>query len=250
MGTSSSLPAYCNTRRQLLTAIEQGDKLTVETCLQKLSFKTPDGTLTCDLSFHQPVSGYTPLHLAVVCGHSDIVQLLLQYGAELDGVCEAGRTPLYLACLSGNLELVSLLGQRGASVDATTSDGLSPLFVATWRGHTAIVSYLLTSHKPNPWLRDAEGRTCWQLAEEWSHKEAAQLVQRYAEKHPAAPSEHALQQQVSIAIDVQRTTSPDTATTTVAEQGSPQYADMPTSPLTPQPIAQQYAHTIVTVQGM
>lgn len=69
-----------------------------------------------------------------------------------------------------------------------------------WRGHIHIVEYLTSSYLPNPWIQDNDGRYCWQLANEWEHHQAAQIVQQYAQtKYPHTAAEHT-QQQVSIDI--------------------------------------------------
>lgn len=55
MGVASSVSvSLCGVRKQLFDGIEQGDLQIVDTCLQKLSYKTVDGTLQADLQFQQP----------------------------------------------------------------------------------------------------------------------------------------------------------------------------------------------------
>lgn len=44
--------------------------------------------------------GWTPLHLASYFGHRDVTELLLQHGAGIDELNDAGDTPLHKAALT------------------------------------------------------------------------------------------------------------------------------------------------------
>lgn len=55
----------------------------------------------------------------------------------------AGWTPLHEACLNGHAEIVELLLQEGADADAMGGDGDTPLHDAIGNGHTLVVSLLL-----------------------------------------------------------------------------------------------------------
>ena len=67
---------------------------------------------------------WTPLHLATYFGHRDIVELLLQSGANADAVNDAGDTPLHKAAYTGRVEVVLLLLQYNASVQIVNGEGL------------------------------------------------------------------------------------------------------------------------------
>jgi RNA polymerase sigma factor (sigma-70 family) len=53
-----------------------------------------------------------PLHLAAWRGHKEVVECLLDHGADLDGVDDLGRTPLAYAEWGGHREVAALLRQR------------------------------------------------------------------------------------------------------------------------------------------
>uniref|UniRef100_UPI001AACA070 ankyrin repeat domain-containing protein n=1 Tax=Facilibium subflavum TaxID=2219058 RepID=UPI001AACA070 len=66
----------------------------------------------------------TPLlHVAVFYGHREIVQLLIENGADVDITNSHGTTALHLASKKGNAEIVKLLLEAGADITAETIDG-------------------------------------------------------------------------------------------------------------------------------
>jgi ankyrin repeat protein len=64
--------------------------------------------------------GWTPLHLAVAEGRTEVVRLLVAAGADLSARTEHGRDPLHTA-LESAPELVPLLRELGAPVDAASA---------------------------------------------------------------------------------------------------------------------------------
>ncbi|XP_062215077.1 protein VAPYRIN-like [Phragmites australis] len=82
-------------------------------------------------------SGRTLLDLAVGLGRADIVQVLLEYGADADKPSR-GRTPLETAAASGECLIVELLLANGA-----TPAGSDALHVAAAAGHNDVLKLLL-----------------------------------------------------------------------------------------------------------
>jgi ankyrin repeat protein len=64
-----------------------------------------------------------PIHSAAAGGHTGIVRLLLENGANPDARQEGGFTPLHAAAQSGSDELYDLLVSAGADPEAATDDG-------------------------------------------------------------------------------------------------------------------------------
>ncbi|XP_076683796.1 uncharacterized protein LOC143376905 [Andrena cerasifolii] len=90
------------------------------------------------------VNGETPLHSASDCGYEKIVELLLQRGAKINAITKHdSMTPLHIAAARGELETVKVLLKLGASIDLTDRHGLTALHLATLKGQEEIVSTLL-----------------------------------------------------------------------------------------------------------
>ena len=66
------------------------------------------------LVFATDENGYTPLHLAALRGHTEIVQALLEAGAAINAKDKNGKTPLYYAVDFGNSDTTELLRAAGA----------------------------------------------------------------------------------------------------------------------------------------
>ncbi|XP_010159927.1 PREDICTED: ankyrin repeat domain-containing protein 27-like, partial [Eurypyga helias] len=120
--------------------------------------------------------GFTPLHMAALYGHAELVSLLLKHGASISAKnakhaealhlacqkghfqvvkclmdCNAkqnkkdiyGNTPLIYACLNGQYETTALLIQHGASVNLSNAKGNTALHEAVTGKNEALVGLLL-----------------------------------------------------------------------------------------------------------
>uniref|UniRef100_A0A383VVW6 Uncharacterized protein n=1 Tax=Tetradesmus obliquus TaxID=3088 RepID=A0A383VVW6_TETOB len=93
-----------------------------------------------------------PLHMAVTWGHTEVVRLLLEAGA--DATKRAGsdlNTPLHLSALNGFAEIVQLLLQQPGVVEAAWKmnwPGFSALELAVLEGHEQVVHDLLSLLTP------------------------------------------------------------------------------------------------------
>jgi ankyrin repeat protein len=66
---------------------------------------------------------YTPLHAAAASGSVNVVQILLESGAEVDAQNSYGNTPLHIACLNGHSNMCSELTYYGADINALNYRG-------------------------------------------------------------------------------------------------------------------------------
>ena len=83
----------------------------------------------------------TSLHRAQ--NHADVVQVLIDAGADIEKKNSEGYTPLHLACMNACLDAVKVLVQSGAEVRVTNYDGDTCLIAASREGHTETVRYLV-----------------------------------------------------------------------------------------------------------
>lgn len=89
--------------------------------------------------------GLTPLHLAAMNCHADVVALLLDHGAEINVRARDQATPLHLAAQEGCTNVVALLLARGAGVNLLDNQGRTPLKRAE-QWHQDACADLLKSH--------------------------------------------------------------------------------------------------------
>ena len=76
-----------------------------------------------------------PLHYAIGLAGIEMVEMLIEYGADVNvvsqyGAANNGETPLHLAINEEKWEIVQLLIEKGANVNIPDNDGQTPLFYA------------------------------------------------------------------------------------------------------------------------
>ncbi|MED6160195.1 hypothetical protein PIB30_048977 [Stylosanthes scabra] len=77
----------------------------------------------------QPGSGV--LHLACLTADAGMVELLLQYGANVSACDSKGQTPLHYCITGGNTEAAKVLLLRGANSNAQDKEGNTPIKLAS-----------------------------------------------------------------------------------------------------------------------
>lgn len=140
-------------------------------------------------------SGFTPIILAAQSGRKEIVELLLDYGANVNDKSDDGSTPLHGACASivmaikdgaieshedvdgipDEKEVVEFLISKGANVNASHLYGETPLHLAAEFGNLGIVELLL-KHGANTLAEDQNHLTALGRAEKQKHKEIVKIL--------------------------------------------------------------------------
>ncbi|KRZ77069.1 Ankyrin repeat domain-containing protein 17, partial [Trichinella papuae] len=97
---------------------------------------------------HRNGNDYTPLCVAASGGHTEVMQLLLQNGAEINARSgsKLGISPLMLAAMNGNAEAVKFLIERGADITShIETNRNTALTLACFQGKADVVRLLLQS---------------------------------------------------------------------------------------------------------
>ena len=124
------------------------------------------------------IDGRTPLSLAVSHGHTEIVKCLVAQSDEVvDFRDNVGWTPLSHAALSGQVEIVKLLLARDDVIaDSRDLSSRTPLLYAASGGHTEIVKLLVARDDVLAESRDIHGRTPLSYAAWEEHAEIVKLL--------------------------------------------------------------------------
>ena len=95
-----------------------------------------------DMNIAAADTGRTPLHVAVIEGKSDVVQLLITWGAGLDQQDKTGNTALHHAAIGNMEEVAGILLRAGADVGLRNFAGKTALDESRERGNMAVKKLL------------------------------------------------------------------------------------------------------------
>lgn len=113
---------------------------------------------------------------AVMLGNMEWVQDQLQRDPALAQSAGAhGISVLFHAVVGGSLDMVNLLLDHGADEASITGPDATALNAAAWRGDEAMAAWLL-ERGANPDAPDFEGKTALQRAEENGHQRIAAMI--------------------------------------------------------------------------
>ena len=114
----------------------------------------------------------TALWVAAAKGHFDVVRLLIEQNADVDGRTSTNSTPLRAAAFDGRLDIVRYLVENRADVNARNDFNSTPLMVTCYKGHPNVATYLV-KHGANINLQDNEGSSCLHYASKGGHFQLA-----------------------------------------------------------------------------
>jgi ankyrin repeat protein len=97
----------------------------------------------------------TPLHLAAQLGAVEVMEFLIEHGADVNARDGRGLTPLHEAVSNEHLQAAEMLLDRGADANARSEFGC-PLHLAARHSHPEIVELLL-ARRADVDSRDARG---------------------------------------------------------------------------------------------
>ena len=125
----------------------------------------------------------SPLHSAAFYGDIEMVQVLLDYGVDVNIRSVSNRTPLYYALneYSNDPGAVRLLLDRGADPNLGTKSGDTPLHKASRYGRVEMAR-LLFEHGASVEVKGRDGKTALDLASEKQHDEMVKLLSEHGAK--------------------------------------------------------------------
>ncbi|KAK9952727.1 hypothetical protein ABG768_018534 [Culter alburnus] len=122
--------------------------------------------------FSRDDRGYTPLHVAAICGQSLLIDLLVSKGAVVNATDYHALTPLHFSCQKGYQGVTLLLLDYKANTDAQDNNGNTPLHLACMYGHEdcvkALVYFDLHSCRLN--VQNDKGDTPLHIAARWGYE--------------------------------------------------------------------------------
>lgn len=154
-------------RADFSEAVVKGDLQSVKNLLAK------------GVNINEPLDGRTALHQAASAGHTDILKILLDAGADISardrGLFSQGADALYLASVSGQSEVVRELLTKGAKVDSTEDNGWTSLIKAAQLGNVPVARMLL-DFKADVNIRSKDGTTPILVAAQQGHAEIVKML--------------------------------------------------------------------------
>ena len=110
-------------------------------------------------------------------GRTDVLQVLLDAGAEVNGPDDDDETPLAAAAGQGQIDAAGWLLDHGADIDRAADSCATPLHVAVREGHLPMVAFLL-DRGADPNIRHGNPeRNALAAARFWGEDEIAELLE-------------------------------------------------------------------------
>ena len=125
--------------------------------------------------------GQTPLYNASSCSNYELVQLLLEYGADPNiQDHEDNESALMNSAYHNDVNVADLLLQYGANCDLQNRFNETALHIACWRGHLNIVKLLL-NYNANPFIESSfkKNNTPLKLAISKDFKKIIDILAKY-----------------------------------------------------------------------
>ncbi len=154
----------------ILTACRTGNLVKVKELLEN----NPGYT---NQTFRSGITGemISPLYVAAVQGHDEIVELFLKKNADPDFQRGDGNTALFIASLRGHNKVIKLVLENMAHPDIPNNDGYTALSIASQYGHKEAVALLL-GRQADPNIPDKSGCTALFMASQYGYKEIVALL--------------------------------------------------------------------------
>ncbi|XP_068673676.1 transient receptor potential cation channel subfamily A member 1-like [Montipora foliosa] len=127
-------------------------------------------------------SGLSAMHYAARRNKKEVMQVLIDYGADLNVIASMGNkrlTPLHYAAWFNASEAVECLIQNGANAESSSAFGQKPLHCAVSRASAELVKTMLTKGKANPNSLDNQNFSPLHLATQRGRLDMIQILLTY-----------------------------------------------------------------------
>jgi len=115
------------------------------------------------------------LSIAAKKGEFEVVNALLELGANVNQGTILGNTPLCLAAENGHVDIVNILLKFGANINQPNLNGITPLYMAAEHDHLDVVKTLLNAHA-NFNLANNHGHTPLHIAAISNHFDTVRIL--------------------------------------------------------------------------
>ena len=129
--------------------------------------------------------GINALVYASTYNNEEMVKFLLEKGADANTVCEIenehtdiASTPLMNAAYRGNTNIINMLLENGADINYTTDFGMTALMMAASFNQFEAAKVLLENNADTS-ITDEYGRTALDLAKSEDYKDIVELLEKY-----------------------------------------------------------------------
>ncbi|KAK4357318.1 hypothetical protein RND71_022928 [Anisodus tanguticus] len=128
------------------------------------------------------------LHDASAMNRMDLMEILCLGYADIDlnSIDSQGRTPLHIAAIHGHVEVIQFLVSVGSDPDMKDSQGWTPLHFAAHQGHVEAVVFLVNHSNFAKYTVTKQGNTAYELATDKGHYRLYDLLQLGDTLHRAA----------------------------------------------------------------
>ncbi|QOU18326.1 hypothetical protein BRETT_000048 [Brettanomyces bruxellensis] len=94
--------------------------------------------------------GLLPFHIVASCGHTSLLPLLIEYGADINQLDKLNKwSPLFYAVMEGHVSMTRELISNGADYNVEDDEGCDPLYYAIWDGNISVLNVLLEDNNDN-----------------------------------------------------------------------------------------------------
>ena len=128
------------------------------------------------------IKDLSPLHTASLFNYFQIIDYLLDMGANVNAVNELGQSALMVAGFHNQLEAAKSLLKAGANVDLADHEGNTVLMGASQEGQIPMIKLLLEEGNADSNIVAESGDTAMSIAAKHGHLEAVKLLVEHGAK--------------------------------------------------------------------